>query len=93
MHDRRGKHGACLVNAVAGVQQPLDALIVFRPQLDLKEVALVRSKTGPLIGDFDEDKERGGIGWMTSGTASKSRRYQKQRDRPGGRSLQLSMVA
>jgi hypothetical protein len=37
----RSKHGACLVNAVAGVQQPLDVLIVFRPLLDLEEVALV----------------------------------------------------
>jgi hypothetical protein len=25
MLDGRGRHGACLVNAVAGVQQPLDA--------------------------------------------------------------------
>jgi hypothetical protein len=39
--DGRSKHGACLVNAVAGVQQPLDVLIVFRPLLDLEEVALV----------------------------------------------------
>jgi len=39
--DCRIKHGACLVNAVAGVQQPDDVLIVFRPQLDLEEVAPV----------------------------------------------------
>jgi hypothetical protein len=27
----RIKHGACRINSVAGVQQALDALIVFRP--------------------------------------------------------------
>jgi hypothetical protein len=37
--DCRIKHGACLVNAVAGVQQSLDALIVFRPQFNFVEVA------------------------------------------------------
>jgi hypothetical protein len=41
MLDGRIEHGACRINTVAGVQQPLDALIVFRPQLNFVEVALV----------------------------------------------------
>jgi hypothetical protein len=40
--DGRIKHGACGVDTVAGVQQALDALIVFRPQFDFVEVPLVR---------------------------------------------------
>jgi hypothetical protein len=36
------KHGARRVDTVAGVQQALDALIVFRPQFDFVEVPLVR---------------------------------------------------
>jgi hypothetical protein len=39
--DCRIEHGARCINSVAGVQQPLDVLIVFRPQLNFGEVALV----------------------------------------------------
>jgi hypothetical protein len=39
--DGRIEHGARRVDSVAGVCQALDALIVFRPLLDLEEVALV----------------------------------------------------
>jgi hypothetical protein len=35
--DCRIKHSARLVDTITGVQQALDALIVFRPELDLVE--------------------------------------------------------
>jgi hypothetical protein len=42
MPDSLIKHGARRVDTVAGVQQALDALIVFRPQFDFAEVPLKR---------------------------------------------------
>jgi hypothetical protein len=72
MLDGRVKHGACRCGCRrAAAARPL---IAFRPQLDLKEVAPVCSKTGPsLVTLMKIKKEVKLLGWPANHGGAKNK--------------------